>query len=545
MRKSSHPIDGFIPRESRRPLGNANQTSLTRAGESNRRGIGQATKPITTSPQPTAPTRVAPDPKRRVSKREIDDSLNQIDDEPEQPKRRGIFRRKSPKKPQSRRKKIIKRVLLFLLLIALLVGGYVGFKTLQAGSSIFKGNLFSIIQSKPLKMDANGRTNVLIFGTSGSIDDENHPGANLTDTIMVLSVDQNKKNAFMVSLPRDLYIEYGDTCLEGNRGKINSMYECFTNGENDETSEAAGAKALQEKVGAVTGLDLQYYAHINWAVVVGAIDAIGGVDVDVQGDGSCGTSKYAVIDYNMNVKYAAGVHQMGGEEALRFSRARGAAGGCGLGRGDFDRQVNQQKVLKAMREKAASAETLTNLGKVTGLIDALGKNLRTSFETSEIQTLMSLANGIPSDKIQTIDLKEPTNELIVGDMISGASIQVPRAGTYDYTEITSFINKSLNANDVTREAANVALFNGSNMAGYAKARSDALEERGFTISAVDNAPEGTYSRVEIYDLTKTKSATVTKLEQIYGVTRKTTASPISVSADTDIVVIYGPTDSAN
>jgi LCP family protein required for cell wall assembly len=541
MRKPNHPIDGFIPRESRRPLGNANHTSLTRAGESNRRVIGQVSKPITTTPTTSA----IPDTRRRVTKREIDESLNQIDEEPEQPKRRGIFRRKVSKKPQSTRKKIIKRILLLLLLIGLIAGGYLGFKALQASSSIFKGNLFSILQSKPLKMDANGRTNVLVFGTSGSVEDENHPGANLTDTLMVLSVDQNKKNAYMVSLPRDLYIEYGDTCFEGNRGKINSMYECFTDGKSDDTFEAAGAKALQQKVGEVTGLELQYYAHINWAVVVGAINAIGGVDVDVQGDGSCGNSKYAVIDYNMNVKYSAGVHQMNGEEALRFSRARGAAGGCGLGRGDFDRQVNQQKVLKAMREKAASAETLTNLGKVTGLIDALGKNLSTSFETSEIQTLMSLANNIPSDKIQTIDLKEPTNELIVGDMIAGSSIQVPRAGTYDYSEIASFINKSLNANDVTREAANLALFNGSNVAGYAKARSDALEQRGFTISAVDNAPESTYSRVEIYDLTKSKPATVAKLEEIYGVKRKTAPSPIAVSADTDIVVIYGPTNSAN
>ena len=545
MRKPNHPIDGFIPRESRRPLGNANRTSLTRAGESNRRAVGQVSKPMTATPKSSAVVSDISDTRRRVTKREIDESLSQIDQEPERPKRRGIFRRKVSKKPQSTRKKVVKRILLLLLLIGLIAGGYLGFKALQASSSIFQGNLFSILQSKPLKMDANGRTNVLVFGTSGSIDDENHPGANLTDTLLVLSVDQNKKNAYMVSLPRNLYIEYGDTCLEGNSGKINSMYECFTDGNRDDVSELTGAKALQEKVGEVTGLDLQYYAHINWAVVVGAIDAIGGVAVDVQGDGSCGTSKYAVIDYNMDISYSAGLQQMSGEEALRFSRARGAAGGCGLGRGDFDRQVNQQKVLKAMREKAASAETLTNLGKVTGLVDALGKNLRTSFETSEIQTLMSLANNIPSDKIQTIDLKEPTNELIVGDMISGSSIQVPRGGTYDYSEITSFINKSLNANEVTREAANVALFNGSDISGYAKSRSDALEQRGFTISAVDNAPEGMYGRVEIYDLTNTKSATVAKLEQIYGVKRKTGVSPISVSADTDIIVIYGPTNSAN
>jgi LCP family protein required for cell wall assembly len=544
MRKTPHLIDGFIPRESRRPLGNTNGASLARAGKSNRRAVGKGASLRAISVQKND-VGIQSEPLRRVSKQEIDASLSQIDDEPEQLKRRGVFRRRAPKKQHSTRKKIIKRVSRLIIIVVLLIGGYIGYRTLQAGSSIFRGNIFGIVQSKPLKMDSNGRTNVLVFGTAGSVEDGDHPGANLTDTLMVLSVDQNKKDAYMVSLPRDLYIEYGQTCPEGYRGKINSMYECYTEGEGDTASEVRGAEALQGKVGTITGLELQYYAHINWAVVVGAIDAIGGVDVHVEGDGSCGMSEYTIIDYNMKIKYTAGLHQMSGADALSFSRARGAAGGCGLGRGDFDRQVNQQKVLKAMREKAASVETLTNLGRVTGLIDALGQNLKTNFDTSEVQTLMSLANSIPSDKIQTIDLKEPTNELIVGDMLAGASIQIPREGMYDYSEIQAFINKSLNSNEVTREAANLVLLNGSHIEGYAKARSEALNKRGFTITAIDNAPEAVYERVEIYDVSGVKSATLSKLEQIYGVKRKTGVAPLSVSADTDIIVIYGPTNSAN
>ncbi len=538
MPKSTSSIDGFVPRAARRKIGSTQKTTLTTTAASPRAAIGSASnaRKITTAA-----------PSRRVSRQEIDESLKGIDDEPTLPKKkRGLFGRKqSTPKSSSKRKKITKRIIIAIVVLLLLIGLYVGFVALRGASQIFQGNIFDVFQNKPLKMDANGRTNVLVFGTSGSVEDGDHPGANLTDTLMVLSVDQNKKDAYMVSLPRDLYVDYGDTCLEGNRGKINSMYECFTDGNSDDTSEAAGAKALQDKVGEVTGLELQYYAHINWAVVVGAIDAIGGVDVDVQGDGSCSSSKYAVIDYNMNVKYSAGVHQMSGEEALRFSRARGAAGGCGLGRGDFDRQINQQKVLRAMREKAASAETLTNLGKVTGLIDALGKNLNTNFETSEIQTLMSLANDIPSDKIQTIDLKEPNNELIVGDMLSGASIQVPRAGMYDYSEIADLINKTVNSNEVTREAASVALFNGSGQAGYATKKSDELTAQGFTISAIDNAPDGTYGRVEIYDVTKKKPATKSKLEKIFSAKTKKNQPPISVTEGTDFVIIFGQANSTN
>lgn len=541
MRRNPNAIDGFAPRKRAGRTIGGEQSPLTAAHPRAQQVDQKLPRPIVTAGDQT--------PRTTVSRQEIDDSLKDIDDSTRQPKaqKKGLFGRfKKEKKPISKRKKWTKRIIIAIILIILGIGAYVGIQALLASGKIFQGNIFGILQNAPLKEDANGRTNILVFGTSGSVDDQEHEGANLTDTLMVLSINQTKKDAYMVSLPRDFYVEYGAACLEGYQGKINSMYACYSDAQTDEESEAKGAKALQDKIGQITGLELQYYAHINWAVVAGSIDAIGGVDVDVQGDGSCGASGYAVVDYNMKIQYTAGTHHMGGEEALRFSRARGAAGGCGLGDGDFDRQLNQQKVLKAMQKKAVSAETLTNVGKVTGLVDALGQNLRTNFDTSEIRTLMSLGNEIETDKIQTIDLVAEDNRLIVSGNIPGAgSTQVPAAGTYDYSEISAFINKTMNSTEVTKEAANVALFNGSGVAGYAQERADALAEQGFTVTTVDNAPEGTYEKVEIYDVTQSKPATKAKLEKDYGVKAKTTTPPVQVVGDTDIVVIYGEAASAN
>lgn len=540
MRNSPHSIDGFVPRASRRSLGDTSGARLPRAGESSRQQLGTPSpKPITT----TLP------PPRRISRQDIDDSLKDIDDEPQAPKKRGFLRRKKSAKAHTQRKVWIKRVIKLLAILLVLVGLYVGVTAFINASKVFKGNPFAaLFQNKPLKMDANGRTNVLVYGTSGSVEDGDHPGANLTDTLMIISVDQNKKNAYMVSLPRDLYVEYGEACPEGNRGRINSMYECFSEGGDDQASDEKGAKALEGKVTEITGLSIQYYAHINWAVVVGAVNALGGVNVNVEGNGSCagfGMPQGSIVDVNMKFRYPPGERSMDGEEALKFSRARGSAGGCGLSRGDFDRQANQQKVLKAMQKKATSSETLLDVGKVTGLINALGENLRTNFESAEIQTLISLARDIPSDKIIPIDLAADDAQLIGGDMINGASVQIPTAGTFDYSAIQTYIRKNLNSNAVTKENASVALFNGSGITGYAKERSDALTERGFTIGAIDNAPSGKYGRVEIYDISGEKPATLAALAKIYGVTVKKTASPIDVSVDTDIVVIYGPTKSAN
>lgn len=541
MRKSPKAIDGFVPRNSSRRLGQTDsKKQLGRSEHTAQMGDDTRTTRVWSGDLP------AP---RSITRQEVDDSLKDIDDETDVKPKRQLFGRRRNKSPVSRRRKIIKRIILILVILAFLIGAFLGIKAFIAGTSIFKGNFFDVFQNKPLKTDANGRSNILVFGTSGSVTDNRHEGANLTDTLMVLSIDQKKKDAYMISLPRDLYVDYGAACGEGYQGKINSLYDCYSNGG---TNDEAGAKALQKKVQQVTGLSLQYYAHINWAVVVSAVNAVGGVDVNVKGNGynylcaNYGIPEGGIVDVNMNIKYKPGKHHMNGEQALKFSRARGSAGACGLDRGDYDRQANQQKVLVALQQKAVSAGTVTNIGKVTGLMDALGKNLRTDFATSEVRTLMSLAQDIPASKIKSIDMASKDEELIVGDMIAGASVQIPTAGMYDYSQIQAFIKKKAYANAVTREEAHVALFNGSGIEGYAGQQGDKLTTLGMMVTATGNAPSGSYQAIEIYDLSGGKNpATKSKLESTYGVTAQKGKGPITVTGDTDFVIIFGRSASAN
>ena len=539
MRKKPQSVDGFVPRYPGRSIGDIHKTSL-----------GGADRETTIAPSAESGRKLpAPHNAQAVSKSEVDESLREIGNDEAKPRRRGLFRRRGAKKPLTRKQKIIRWTLRIVIIMALLLAAYVGYKAFLSGSSIFKGNIFDLIQSRPLKTDENGRTNILIYGTSGSFDDRRHEGAGLTDTLMVLSIHQEKKNAYMFNIPRDFYVDYGAACLAGYQGKINAMYECHTGGETSEEADTKGARALQKKFKEITGLTFQYYAHINWAVVVSAINAVGGVEVNVKGNGTCaafGMPEGSVVDNNMKIRLTPGKHTMKGDEALRFSRARGSAGGCGLDRGDFDRQINQQKVLKALQAKATSAGTLTNVGKVTGLMDAMGQNLRTDFEMAEVRTLMSLARDIPSGSVKSIDLVDEKNQLIVSGNIPGAgSTQVPRAGNFDYSEIHRFLDKKLNASEVSREDAHVALFNASGVEGYAGQQQERLEKQGMNITAAQNAPTGSYSKIELYDLKGKKPATKAKLQSIYGVTATTGNPPFAVTGDTHFVVIFGQTSSAN
>lgn len=529
MSSKKNSIDGFVPRNRNEQVGRPARRELRRE------------TPAQTQKKPShaAPmnSRQSSGARVGVNRSEIDSSLREID-APERDKKGRV--KKTPEQ-KAKRKKIIKRVMLALVLIFVLVGGYVGVKAMIAGGKTFQGNVFDFVQKAPLKMDENGRSNILVVGTSEDSEGGNHPGGNLTDTIMVLSIDQNKKNAYMVSMPRDMWVTLDEPCDVGYESKINAVYMCSS---DDGTDQAAGVAALQKKVGEVFGLDLQYYAHVNNTVVKDAVDAVGGVKVTIESEDPRGIYD-PNFDWQCNhqchmVDYKNGeVAQMDGAHALAFARARNAAGGYGLPNGNFDREKNQQKVLRALQEKAVSAGTLTNIGKVTGLIDAFGANLRTNFEVKEIRTLAELGQALTGDKLQSISLTKEGEMVVTTGNVSGQSVVQPLAGVYDYSEIHSYIRKQINSDAVTKEGAEVAVLNGSGIMGAAQIEADKLEAKGITVTMIDNAPEGDYGKATIYQIGEGNPATKARLQKLYGVKVTPGDPPILVGAATKFVVIVG------
>lgn len=77
-----------------------------------------------------------------------------------------------------------------------------------------------------------------ICSFSGPPSDPGHPGAHLTDSIMMVSVDQKNKTAFLASVPRDLWVKYDEACTFGYEGKINTVYQCALDGNGSNELEA-------------------------------------------------------------------------------------------------------------------------------------------------------------------------------------------------------------------------------------------------------------------------------------------------------------------
>lgn len=546
-------LDGFHPR---RPntRGEFGGMGFNSPSEPSHRGQ----QPTMLRPSPQAsikkdtfqvPTAEAPkiDEHHGLSRSELEDSLRSIDDEdavqPSEPSRG-----KKPRKERKRasKKQLIKRGLIIIGLIILAAGGYTAVKVLLASGSVFKGDLFGLVQQKALKQDADGRTNILVFGTSEDDESGDHPGAYLTDSIMLLSINQTSKDAYMVGIPRDLWVEYDTSCYYGGReGKINSLFQCYS---DDGKDESAGSAALMAKVGQVTGLDVQYYAHVNYGVVRDSVNAVGGIDLTIPDYDPSSPGIYDPnFDWKCNhqckmVNYKDGERaHMDGEHALAFARARNAAGGYGLPGGNYDREKNQQLVLIALKDKAISAGTLTNFVAVTQLVDAMGNNLRTNFETAEIRTLMSLGTDIKPESIQSISLnKDGEMATTTGTGPDNSSIVRPITGLYDYSSIIKYIKKQINSEPFMHEDALVVALNGSGVAGQGRLASDKLSDMGFNMAMPANAPEGEYAKREVYVRDASKyPATLKKLESLYGTVKTTGIEKFAVSPTVDFVVVVG------
>lgn len=459
-----------------------------------------------------------------------------------------------------------KRVIIGIIILLLLIGGGIaGYLNYTASKITSGGNIIDLLSpGAPLKTDSAGRTNILVFGTShDNADHQNAAGGGglwLTDSILLVSLDQKNNSAKMVSVPRDLWVKLDEACAVGTSSKINAVYECASDlinetepGSDYKQQDAKGANALKKKLAEVTGITPQYYAHVNYSVLKDAVDAVGGIDVEIEGDGADGIYD-TNFDWNCGDKpqYSCkhvyyphdGTYTLSGQQALYLARARGDAGkysykNFGLARGDFDRQINQQKILTALKNKAQSAGVLANPIKVFSLLNALGNNITTDITTSEMKTFASALQKLPENGITSIDLVGDT-PVIETASFAGQSIVQATSGPYIYTSMIEYIAKKLSTNPATAEEATIAVYNGGETAGAAGTLQSKLLKAGLSVAIVGNTtPVGTPKYTIYVSQPSSFPKTISYLTQnLSDASVISTAEPSTVPANSaDIVIV--------
>ena len=388
--------------------------------------------------------------------------------------------------------------LMILLIVAYLWGDAILLKMTNGQSGLFDFLRSLVLGPAELKTDANGRTNILLFGTSGydmegTEADGVHDGAQLTDSIMVVSIDQTTKDAAMISVPRDLRTE---SCTA--TGKINELYYC----ENKDTeNEVGGAKVLRERVETVLGVDIQYYAHLNWMSLIQIVDAIGGITVTVDEDIN--------DDWTGTFMKAGEPMTLNGEQALGLARAR-----HGTENGDFTRGASQQKILMAIKEKIGTMNF--GVAEIVNFVNILGDNLRTDVRSDTITAGAKAFTETDFSSIRQIPLAGEGTNFITTGYINGVSYAYPIAGAENYSAIRDYVSSTLLTNPIKIEDAKILVLNGSGIIGAEEKERTELIDSGFSVLNVGNAPAGEYfEKIYVYDLTG-KSATKERLRTYYN-----------------------------
>lgn len=179
-----------------------------------------------------------------------------------------------------------------------------------------------------------------------------------SDVNMIATINPNTHQIVLTSIPRDFYIS--QTCQAGAKDKLTH-------------TGIFGVDCTISSVEQFFGIDINYYARVNFTSLIDIVDALGGVTVD---------NPVAFTTSDGTYSYEAGPVYMDGAKALRFARER-----YNLSGGDRDRGKNQMRVLTAMINKAISPAIITNY---TGIMNAVGGSFQTNMSSGEISSLINM-----------------------------------------------------------------------------------------------------------------------------------------------------------
>lgn len=503
--------------------------------DDNRRVVGRRLSSMEQTPRvrPIAPlsqvtlTEVAPPP--RPARTRIDMGLPGNESKP---RRHPTFRR---------RVKLVQRraFQVTALAMALIIGGWslVFVQGLLSAHRAFSGGGKAIalqqnVNPNQLKGEGEGRINVLLLGIGGV----GHDGPDLTDTMMIASIDPVNHKTVLVSVPRDLWVKIPH---HGSM-KINAAYPMGKYdelGKFDGTSTArkaidAGFSVADQTVQSVLGITIHYNMLLNFQAFRQAVDAVNGVTVNVP------TTLYdptmAWENNHSPILAQVGVQQFDGKQALLYVRSRETSS-------DFARSQRQRAVILALKQKVAELGTLSNPLKISGLLSSFGNNVMTDLSLKDASQLYGIIKAIPESSVVSVGLGDQNQQLVTTGRVGNQSVVLPLAGMNNYTKIQQFIRQHLPDGYITKEHARVVVESGTAVAGIGQVKADELRSYGYNVTTVKDAPSKDYSHTVLVDLTGGKKPyTAHYLERRFGVGLTHTSPDSAVQkSTTDFILIIG------
>ena len=240
--------------------------------------------------------------------------------------------------------------------------------------------------------------NILISGNDsfGKLDEVSR-----SDVDMIVTVNPVTSTVLMTSIPRDCYVQ--EYCED---------YAC-NYGANDKLTHTGiyGVDTTRDTIEQLLDIDINYTYRVNFTSMIDIVDALGGVDIDV--DEGMAVSKF-YSDSTLEGVHE-GTNHLNGKRALAYSRERKA-----YLDGDSQRARNQQQVLQAMVKKATSPELLKNY---SSILNAISGAFDTNMTSDEITSFIKYQiQAMPGWKFEQYVLKGYSDMQVSAELGSAVSV---------------------------------------------------------------------------------------------------------------------------
>ena len=416
-----------------------------------------------------------------------------------------VFSRTELPAPTTPKRRLsVKIKLAFFGLAILATGGFLLSYGITSSSPSEPGDNLSFITSlkrlvvsgdKTIAGEDTDRINFLLLGVGGS----GHSGPELSDTIILASLQPSTTEVGMISVPRDLNVNIPNYGFR----KINNV-NAFAEMDNPGTGPAATAEVIKE----ILGQEINYTVKVDFGGFEDIINDLGGIDVYVER--SFTDTTYPLDDALgsvQTVSFTQGWTHMDGATALKFARSRHGSNGEGS---DFARAARQQKMLLAVKDKTLSLGVLLNPAKLNRILGTVQDNVKTNLTLWEMLRFAKYIPEISTDKI-AMHVLDNRGGLLYDANINGAYVLLPYEE--DWSELQALAQDIFTStpNDPSFTQAEpapalsrqttVEIQNGTNTTGLASQTAQLLEGSGFTVATVGNALNRDSTKTIIYDLT--------------------------------------------
>ena len=358
--------------------------------------------------------------------------------------------------------------------------------------------------------------NVMLLGSDEELTEDNFIR---TDTMIIVSLNVDTGTVAMMSLPRDLFVYIP----HGKMGRLNTA---FGIGDNIGWDPGRGFGLLRQTIFYNFGINVHYYARVNFSGFEAIINQLGGVEIAVD----CAYRDHyptASGEYRWRT-LPVGYYTFDGFDALWYARTRKYTD-------DFDRGRRQQQLLRAMWRKARTQGLIRTLPRLWGeLVEVVDTDIPFDLILRLLPSVVDLDLG----SVENFTLKKNyhTTEWV---MPSGAEVQLPNADAIAVLMQDFYLPPS--PNQLSISGPSIGLYNASGHENWDVVASERLRWQGYNSVALGLLGDGQInSSSQLTDYVATeKGSLVPKILRALNMSEEHVKREANADREYDYVVILG------